>query len=69
MRNTENAEFQALKAHNEKLSEAVREFAGFFSSDDVKHWQLHDLADGRERIEANTVDEYLAKSRDLKEQW
>jgi hypothetical protein len=69
MRNTDNTELQALKAHNEKLSEAVREFAGFFSSDDVKHWQLNDLADGRERIEADTLEEYLAKSRDLKEQW
>lgn len=29
-----------------RLREAVREFAGFFSSDDPKHWELHGLADG-----------------------
>ena len=26
------------------LESAVREFAGFFSSDDARHWELHNLA-------------------------
>jgi len=45
------------------LEEAVREFAGYYSSDDVRHWQLLDLADGRCHIEAETIKEYLAKSK------
>lgn len=31
---------------NVALSEAVHEFAGFFSSDNPKHWELHRLACG-----------------------
>ena len=38
-----------------RLREAVREFAGFFSSDDPKHWELHGLADGADYSAALTT--------------
>lgn len=36
----------AVAERTKQLEASVREFAGFFSSDDPKHWQLHGLADG-----------------------
>jgi hypothetical protein len=41
-------ERDTLAAENQMLREAVREFAGFFSSDSPMHWELHGLADGVE---------------------
>jgi hypothetical protein len=42
-----------LAAENKLLRKAVREFAGFLSSDDPKHWELHALADGSALTTAN----------------
>ncbi|WP_312964518.1 hypothetical protein [Stutzerimonas kunmingensis] len=35
-----------LRAEVERLRPVAREFAGFFSSDNPRHWDLHALADG-----------------------
>lgn len=35
-----------LRVEVERLRPVVREFAGFFSSDNPRHWELHALADG-----------------------
>ena len=35
-----------LRAEVEALRPVAREFAGFFSSDNPRHWELHALADG-----------------------
>lgn len=40
------ADVRADQQEIKRLREAVREFAGHFSSDDPKHWELHGLADG-----------------------
>lgn len=57
-------EIVALKARNELLAKTVTRFSRFFSPDDVEHWQLSDLANGLERIEANSLKEYLEKVRE-----
>lgn len=57
-------EIVALKARNELLAKTVTRFSHFFSSDEVEHWQLSDLANGLERIEANSLKEYLEKVRE-----
>ncbi len=40
------AERDQLRAEVEALRAVAREFAGFFSSDEPRHWELHALADG-----------------------
>lgn len=35
-----------VRAEVERLRSVAREFAGFFSSDEPRHWELHALADG-----------------------
>lgn len=40
------AERDQLRAEVEALREVAREFAGFFSSDEARHWELHAMADG-----------------------
>jgi hypothetical protein len=47
------SDYDALEVDNQRLREAVREFAGYFSSDDPKHWELHVLADGSALTTAN----------------
>lgn len=42
------SDYDLLLERTKKLEQAVREFAGFFSSDDAKHWELHGLADDAE---------------------
>lgn len=37
---------QRLEVEVKRLRQIAREFAGHFSSDDPKHWELHGLADG-----------------------
>lgn len=42
------SDYDLLIERTKKLEQAVREFAGFFSGDDAKHWELHGLADDTE---------------------
>jgi hypothetical protein len=37
---------QRLEGEVARLREVAREFAGYWSSDNPKHWELHGLADG-----------------------
>jgi hypothetical protein len=43
---------QRLEGDVARLREVAREFAGYWSSDNPKHWELHGLADGADYSDA-----------------